>query len=529
MQRSKAGLVPRKARRKRLGWWLFAVVLVALSGLCAASVQAAELYSSSFWKVSVSSFPTKQDNTEAFKAFDFGNFSLSLRGPWLQLKQSGTEFTGTVGAADKDVDGPVTHTLDAGDKTGISITCIPSKASFNASGVGSGTVTANFDDSTGSVFGDLLSTWGSGYAKAVASVKSEGDLAYPKADELTKGGVAVASVENASDVEAEVDVPKLPIKLKFKLPPKGSGASPGVLNASNTADKDGDDFKFTLFTNIASTIRADDGSVGKAASSVDADITHTDTVKGGGCKRQTADPPSCRVSEINFKLNGTATIDIAENTKDCDGGGVTESLVKHYRSPGASYTMSVFDEKFDAKPLGEFGKEAPWAEATSFTRGSRAPGGTGEQSATRSRRVGVRRGSTARYAVRAVGSPLNRLAAIRLGVRRRNRKTGALALRARASYRRGASQTSEAASLTANVFTGKGDVIAFIVPTGLRRGDRLYGFGRVTRVTRRTVHVKYRKRGRGTASAVYSRRTGWLLRLSQRYRGGRISRLVRTR
>jgi hypothetical protein len=494
------------------------LLVFCLLALFAAPARAAtDQFQSALWTVDIS---TIADRAPAgnYQAFDTRNH-LTYVVPGSDLGQSAWQawdsgpyllqrWFAVIDGARHGLDDRIgAYSLATSSVTEVKVTCNPGTATFVGSGSGQAGVRAAFTDLP--IFG-----FGTGYSKAAAALKAEGDLSYPSPAEGT-GAIAVASGDSPSELKATIPIPGLGLEITPKI-------SDGMVSTSATGvDKKTvmkQTWQTTFRSYVTSDVKDDDSRVGYAESKGQGYVLHKLTLDGSKCTQ---------ISELGKQ---TSTIDIKFSSKN-DGpdnlarwratihvvttdshGDTTEDKQVILWDPGHDYdAQSGLQRPIDRYwgPPGADWVPAPESPPSADAAQARPAAADG--------RLAASVGSATTYKVS--GQLMASVSRLELTVTRANPITGGLTFAASATSPTGKTVNF---SFMSNVFRGTGGPRGLVIPVGLRTGAGLYGLGRVSDVDSQRVVVRY-LRGDAVATATYDARTGWLRSYTETYFGRTLS------
>jgi hypothetical protein len=493
-------------RRRTWGSRVAGLGLVVVSALVLpGSVAAVPALQSMLWKIELNTVATKSE-AGRIRDFDSADFSSISGGGALGL--TGTAMETFYSPAER----AATYSLAASNTTDVQVTCIPGEAFFDGSGSGTGRLAVEFEDGAvwppqlvGGTF--LFASAGTGFAKGAVGLKSEGDLSYDPTGEAA--GLAEAVGDVSTELEGSAPLPGGG-GVSY-TPTEGEGRVTRALARDDTTTVQQQTFAFKLRNNVSADVKGDDGFVGQADASASATATHAVTLTGEECKDTNGNTSSISLrlrvqtdASLDPAVGNRVLADVTIRTRNA-AGALVESIDRTLTPQRALFRRT---ERRTPANNGWGPPARNWAAAAgppAKAERTHRPSGL----VRTSKRLGVRRGAAASYAVAGPPTSLGRLREFRVVVSQANPRTGRVSFDVRASYRGG---RRERIRVPAAIFSGKGDLRGLLVPAGLRRGERLYGVSTVTVVRGNLVGVRY-GRGRSLVRAVYDRRTGWLLKL----------------
>lgn len=496
---------------------LLSVVLLPLFA-SSAEPRTVRSLESILWTIDLTTISSRVE-AGALGHFDSGFLRAASGGARLQADGKGVEEW-TSGSAPKGgfFEAPALASLRTSSTTELTITCKPGAAFYNASASGSGRYSITFDDGFRSLLSGrivnpadiFLGSTGTGFAKVSLGFRASGDLEYDPTGEAA--GVAESVGDVPTDLTGSVDLPG-GVSLSY-TPHEGEGTHTDSLGPrDDTSSSQKQTFQVKIQNHVGLALKAADQMLGEAHASGFGRVVHDVEVSGESCRDTEHNLESTLALKLRVERDSTVA-DVSITTRVI-GGATIEQISRKLRPVEAKYYRTHVRTSEDSN-WGPPSKE--WRSAAAATKRP-AIAATPEAR----HRLGVRRGSAARYAVATRQQPLRNVRQIRLGVTKANRRTGALTLDTRLRYRGGRTARGR---LATNVFTGRGDLRMFVVPTNLRKGQRLYGIGRVAALNPSRVRVEYRQ-GRARLSAVYDRRTGWLVAMLGRSSGRSTLAIVR--
>ena len=472
---------------------------------------------------------------ESGNIFDFDRAAVEANafGPALFARAGGIEFSETFKAARSD--GPAKFGLALDTLTQVKLMCRAQNPSFSGTAQATGNLETYFED--GLPYTVLFSSLGTGSADGTAAFQARKDLNYPTPGQsLGTTAAAVSSGDvDIKEISGEVTTPFGKVTI---TPKEGEGkniAKP-PLTGNDSATLNKSTFEVDLRSYTSLNIHADDSGGGAAVARAIADINQTLNVTGS-CSFETTvsglalsiDVPSQdqrpRASNQARPPLLIGKLDIT--TVDRSTGAVIEDIHRNIRDDGELLYLSsekaaggdvTTKQRIDT----DWGKPAP-REATFSAAAARPTGRAARRKVTG--RLGVNSGFSARYAVRARGSKLRKLRRYSLRVAKIKERIGELTLATKAELRGG--RTSRA-RLPENPFRADGELRGFFIPVGLKVGDRFWArTAKVVGKTPEVVRVRFRQ-GRVRARATYDADTGSLRKITERARGGVVTKLRRT-
>jgi hypothetical protein len=538
-------------RPSRAGSVLGATLLVALFG-GSAQARAVVVYDSDYWQVHLSSISTRGDGGDAAE-FELAEFQTVSRGggigvfaaaseEWIPRKKDNSLHT--PGSTDirrgtELADDPVTGGVSAVNTTDVQIKCKKGAADFDA-GIGAeGNLTVAFEDGFeygrtehGKVYWTpataLGAGTGSGYAKAGVGFRVQGDLSYAPTDPETgqapvKDGIGLAHAAG-QDPKIGGTFEAAGLSLPFEVL-EGQGTvtikPPAVGNDNTHVLKDV--FQFKLQNRVFAELKADDSFLGAAYASAHASARHGANIRALGC----ADGDVRSRMDFQLAVETDPSVHPALASRNVAIVKVTTENTKTQQVLEDRTLRVAPVEGLFRRTQSELVKDQGWqdlpqawvAQQRAIARPQRdsvddashaSRAGSNSPVAHTSRRLGIKEGAVARYAVSARRGPLRAVRSMTFEVADADAKTGHVVLDGAVRFRDG---TISRSRLPVEAFTGKGELRAILVSARLGLGQRVHGFGRVVRRSDEEVIVRYRVEGVGI-TAVYDRRSGWLTKMT---------------
>lgn len=493
----------------------------------------AQAFDSQLFTVDISgSAATKSESGNIFD-FDRAESEANAFGPALFARSGGIEFAETFSAARPD--GPAKFGLALDTLTQVKLSCRAQNPSFKGTAQATGNLETDFQD--GLPYSVIFSSWGTGSADSTVAFQARKDLNYPKPGEsLGTTAAAVSSGDvDIKEISGEVTTPFGKVTL---TPKEGEGKNivkpPLTGNDSVTVNKP--TFEVDLRSYTSSNIHADDNGGGVAVARSFANIEQTLNVTGS-CSFETVVsglalsievPPQSKRPRAGTGARPPLLIGKLDiTTVDLSNGMVIEDIHRSIRDDGELlYLSSEKARKGDVTTRTRhdtgWGKPAPREVTYGAASAARQTATAAQRRVTG--RLGVNRGFFARYAVRGKGSKLRKLREFSLRVAQIRERIGELTLATKAELSGG--RTSRA-RLPENPFRADGELRGFFIPVGLKLGDKFWArTGKVVRKTADVVRVRFRQ-GKVRARASYDADTGSLLRITERARGGVVTKLTR--
>ncbi len=459
---------------------------------------------SGLWEVEVSTIYTKAEGGD-ITDFDTGYVVSKLDGTAIQLERSAGETAGYSGQQEKGNDGDAVHSITVTSTTVLKITSKGESTTFSGSANGTGKLYVSFEDGANVI---LFAYAGTGYAKAAALLKAEGDLNYQDKEGLSVG-----------DVAAELGGGIAPGGIGISYAPKeGEGSEAGTLTGNSILlPTSKQTFNATFKSYAQVNTKADDSDCGIAQSDGNIEISHEANITGKTTSGSLA-------SELTLEMKDGVIV-LKVKTVDEEEGATVEDITKRFTSKTAEYTHfpnsppaidqgwgSPAKEWVNPGPGGslQFGGMPlpPDTKAVSTSAISFSPAGSSE--------LGVKVGDWAEYSLSATVDGLENITSLKFAVTQVDKQNGWLLLLLSTKYKDG---TMSDTLIRSNVFTGEGEIRGIVLPSKANVGDNLYNVGTITGIESETVGAKLRevaevsyKDGATTASATYDRITGLLIK-----------------